>query len=121
MERVLLMCFSNTEEYKHKLQEVREIFRTESGIFVLESGSEIFITFNTTYDFRMGGYIKINKKKGYNVCFSIDALNHLSMEANGSVVKDWSPDWDKYRNSILLIRNGEFTQIQTKLREIIKY
>lgn len=116
------MCFSNVDEYKNKLQEIREIFRPDTGIFVLEGdGDEIFLTFNTTYDFRMGGYIKVNKKKENRIIFTIDALNHLSMEANGSIVKDWSPNWDDYRNSILLVRNDEFVQIKTKLKEVIKW
>lgn len=121
MEKVLLMCFSNSAEYKTKLQEIREIYRPERGIFVLESDSEIFLTFNTSYDFRMSGFIKINKKRDYNVLFTIDAINWLSAEANGVVVKDWIPNWELYKNSILLLRNEEFTQIRTKLKEIIKY
>lgn len=120
--KVLLMCFSNIEEYKNQLQEVREIFRPEGGIFVLgaEESEEVFITFNTTYDFRRGGYIKINKKRETNTLFTIDAINWLSEQVNGRVDKGFIPDWELYRNSILLLRGGEFTQIRTKLREVIQ-
>lgn len=120
--RVLLMCFSNADEYRNKLQEVREIFRPEGGIFVLgdEETDEVFITFNTTYEFKMGGFIKINKNREHNVLFTIDAVNWLSEQHSGRVDKSFIPNWESYRNSILLLRGGEFTHIKTKLREVIK-
>ena len=121
--RVLLMCFSNTEDYRSKLQEIREVFRPEGSIFVLENrfdDNEIYVTFNTEYNFKIGGYIKINKKRDTNTLFTIDAVNYLSMQENGEIIKDWIPNWNEFENCLLLIRNGELAVIPTKIREIIK-
>jgi hypothetical protein len=120
--RVLLMCFSNEEDYRNKLQEIREIYRPDGGIFVLENrddSDEIFVTFNTEYNFKMLGYIKINKKRETNTLFTIDAVNWLSEQENGKVVKDWIPNWEEFNNCLLLIRNGELAVIPTKIKEII--
>ena len=117
------MSFSSTEDYRSRLQEIREVFRPEGGIFVLENrfdDKEIFITFNTEYNFKVSGYIKINKKRDTNTLFTIDAVNYLSMQENGEIVKDWIPNWNEFHNCLLLIRNGELAVIPTKIREIIK-
>jgi len=119
--RVLLMCFSSIEDYRNKLQEIREVFRPESNLFVLENRfdeNEIFITFNTEYNFKIAGCIKINKKK--NTLFTIDAVNYLSIQENGEIVKDWIPNWNEFENCLLLMRNGEFSVIPTKVKEVIK-
>lgn len=121
--RVLLMSFSNTEEYRNKLQEIREIYRPESNIFVLENrfeGDEVWITFNTEYNFKMPGFIKVNKRKSTNTIFTIDAVNELSIRENGKIDKDFVPNWEEFNNCLILIRNGELAVIPTKLREIIK-
>jgi len=121
--RVLLMCFSSTEDYRNKLQEIREVFRPDSNLFVLENRfdeNEIFITFNTEYNFKIAGCIKINKKKDTNTLFSIDAVNQLSIQENGEIIKDWIPNWNEFENCLLLMRNGELAGIPTRIKEIIK-
>lgn len=121
--RVLLLSFSTLEEYRSELQRIREVYRPESNIFVLENidePTEVYVTFNTTYNFKMSGIIKCNKKKGYNVIFTIDALNALAIRDIGKVDKEYTPDWEQYRNSLLLIRDGELYIAKTKVKEIIK-
>ena len=121
--RVLLMCFSSTEDYRNKLQEIREIYRPSSNIFVLENrfeGDEVWITFNTEYNFKMPGFIKANKRKSTNTIFTIDAVNELSIRENGVIDKSFVPNWNEFENCLLLIRNGELCVIPTKLKEIIK-
>lgn len=121
--RVLLMSFSSEDEYKTHLQVIREIYRPDSSIFVLQNSDnddDIFITFNTEYNFKTPGIIKIHKKRETNTLFSVDSVNELSMRANGRIDKEWSPNWEEYRNSLLLMRDGELSVIPTKIREIIK-
>ena len=121
--RVLLMSFSSTEDYRSRLQEIREVFRPEGGIFVLENRfdeNEIFITFNTEYNFKMVGYIKINKKKDTNTLFTIDAVNQLSIQESGVIDSNFVPNWNEFHNCLLLIRNGELAVIPTKIKEIIR-
>ena len=121
--RVLLMSFSSESEYKTHLQVIREIYRPESSIFVIQNrydDNEIYITFNTQYNFKTPGIIKINKKRETNTLFTIDAVNYLSMQENGEVLKDFIPNWNEFENCLLLMRDGEFSVIPTKVKEIIK-
>jgi len=50
----------------------------------------------------------------------VDSVNELSMRTNGKIDKEWSPNWEEYRNSLLLMRDGELAVIPTRLREIIR-
>ena len=121
--RVLLMSFSSEVEYRTHLQVIREIYRPETSLFVLQNcdnDDEIFITFNTEYNFKTPGIIKIHKKRETNTLFSVDSLNELSIRANGKIDKSFIPDWEQYRNSLLLMRDGELAVIPTKIKEIIK-
>jgi hypothetical protein len=121
--RVLLMSFSSEVEYRTHLQVIREIYRPDSSIFVIQNcdnDAEIFITFNTEYNFKTPGIIKIHKKRETNTLFSVDSINELSMRANGKIDKSFIPDWEQYRNCLLLMRDGELAIIPTKVKEIIK-
>jgi hypothetical protein len=121
--RVLLMSFSSEVEYRTHLQTIREIYRPDSSLFVIQNrydDNEIFITFNTEYNFKTPGTIKVNKRKSTNTIFTIDAVNHLSIQENGVIDKDWIPNWEEFHNCLLLVRNGELAVIPTKIREIIK-
>jgi hypothetical protein len=121
--RVLLMSFSNESEYRTHLQVIREIYRPESSLFVIQNrydDNEIFITFNTQYNFKTPGIIKINKKRETNTLFSVDAVNHLSIQENGKIDKDWIPNWNEFENCLLIMRDGELAVIPTKIKEILK-
>ena len=117
------MSFSSEVEYRTHLQVIREIYRPETSLFVLQNcdnDDEIFITFNTEYNFKTPGIIKIHKKRETNTLFSVDSLNELSIRANGKIDKGFVPDWEQYRNSLLLMRDGELAIIPTKVKEIIR-
>ncbi len=121
--RVLLLSFSTLEEYRTELQRIREVYRPESSIFVLENveePNEVYVTFNTTYNFKMSGIIKMNKNKDTNTLFTIDALNTLAIREIGKISRDFVPDWEQYRNCLLLIRDGELYIAKTKIKEIVK-
>ena len=115
------MCFSNEDDYRSKLQQIREIYRPDSNIFVIQNrydDTEIYITFNTEYNFKMPGYIKVNKKN--TTIFTIDAVNELSIRETGKIDKSFVPNWNEFENCLLLIRDGELNVIPTKIKEIIK-
>jgi len=120
----LLLTFATLDTYKVELQNIREIHRPENTIFVLqgvEDENQIFITYNTDYDFKMVGTIKINRTKSTRTLFTIDAVNYLSKEALGYIDKTFIPNWKEYENCLLLIRGGEFESVPVKLKEILRY
>jgi hypothetical protein len=120
MERnVFLMRISNLSEYKTHLQQLREIYNMKSGrIFVLQNrfdDNEVFITFNTEYNWRVDGILKVNRKKDTNTLFTINALNLLSMQENGKIDKDWTPNWNEFMNCLLLSKDNQLNVIPTVL------
>ncbi len=102
---------------------IKMLWKPEGKVFVFNKKWEIpptefYITWNTTYDFKMPGVIKINRRG--TTLFTIDALNQLSIESNGKIDKEWSPDWENYRNHILLMKKdgSGVNQIETVIYEM---
>ena len=120
-KRVLLLCFSNKEDWEKDLADIKEIYRPEKGIFVLQNRfdeNEIYITFNTKteYNFRRKGVIKINRAKGTGTLFTIDALNKLAIDELGYIDKEWIPNWNEFENCLLLIRGEGLEVIPTDIK-----
>ena len=120
-KRVLLLCFSNKEDWEKDLADIKEIYRPEKGIFVLQNRfdeNEIYITFNTKteYKFRRKGVIKINRAKGTGTLFTIDALNKLAIDELGYIDKEWIPNWNEFENCLLLIRGEGLEVIPTDIK-----
>lgn len=125
MKKSLLLWIVTPSELDNVVAKVKEVWKPEADIFVFVHRyeiptSEFYVTWNTTYEFRMPGVIKINRKG--STLFTIDALNELSIKENGKIDKDWSPNWNEYENQILLTnREGlGITQIPTMIYEKIK-
>lgn len=125
MKKSLLLWIVTPSELDNVVAKVKEVWRPEADIFVFVNRyeiptSEFYVTWNTTYEFRMPGVIKINRKG--STLFTIDALNQLSLKENGKIDKSWSPNWNEYENQILLSNSESdiVSQIPTMIYEKIK-
>jgi hypothetical protein len=121
----LLCTFSTSKNYKSDIESISEVYNIQGDrVYVLSNvdcHNEIFLTFNgynTT-----GRYYKrtisVHRKKNYNILYSINALNELlrleNIEYNH---KNVDINWIKYRNSIVTMKDGKLSVIQTKLVSI---
>ena len=94
-------------------------------IFVLfvKSTNEYVVTYNIeqgNVNSIPENTILVHHKKEFNVLYSINSLNELNKsENNGIVDKNFSINWGKYSNSILLTQHGEFKQLNTKIYKIV--
>jgi hypothetical protein len=94
-------------------------------IFVLfvKSTNEYVVTYNIeqgNVNSIPENTILVHRKKEFNVLYSINSLNELiKSENNGIVDKNFSINWGKYSNSILLTQHGEFKQLNTKIYKIV--
>jgi len=95
-------------------------------IFVLysKSNDEYICTYNVD-PFNTSGELLENtilahRKKEYNTLYTINALNSLIVKLNGGILDTrYKIEWSDYRNSILLTKNNEFKQLDTKIHKII--
>ncbi len=96
-------------------------------IFVLESTgtAELICTYNPDYHNMneakiISNTILLHRKKETNTLYSINSLNILLKEINGGVVDPTVQiNWEEYRNSMLITRQGVFTKLDTKIFSII--
>jgi len=94
-------------------------------IFVLfiKSSNEYVVTYNIdqgNIQTIPPSTILVHRKKHTNTLYTINALNELIKRLNGGVVdKSFPVEWDHYKNCILLTRQGELKQLNTKIHKII--
>ena len=97
---------------------------TGGKIFTLQSiEQELFLL---TYNLDFGNLahfpkntILVHRKKGYNVLYTINALNLIVKQLTGGFVdQKKNVDWGMYRNSLLLTESTQLKQIKTKLFSI---
>ena len=88
----------------------------------VENPNEIFLTFNgakTGTDYYQHT-ISVHRKKEYNVLYSINALNELvKIENLGNFSSRTDIKWEKYRNSLITVKDGELKITSTKLVKIL--
>lgn len=120
----IFTTFTKPEELEITVDKVKSNYSILfSKIFVFSSPEteELICTYNIDYNNCNASHIientvLLHRKKVTKTLYSINAINALN--------KDKEPgyheiDWEKYRESILLTRKGVFTQLKTKLYDII--
>lgn len=124
MKSSLLLWIVKPEELDEAVEKIKQIWRPEGFIYIMQKHLEIpieefYIIWNTKYDFRYPNVIKLNRRG--STYFTIDAMNILSIRDRGKIDKEFTPNWEDYKYSILLSnRMGELNQIKTITYDIVK-
>lgn len=130
MQTQLLCTFTNKEELKNTLQQIRETYHiVYNYIYVLQNkGSleELFITYNIDTEYKpakpLANTILVHRKKQSNTLYTINALNELVKEENNGVLdKKFSIDWEKFKNSIIVTNVEGTKKISTRIFEVIEF
>ena len=130
MQTQLLCTFTNKEELQNTLQLIRETYHiVYNYIYVLQNKGnldELFITYNIDTTLKperpLEDTILVHRKKQSNTLYTINALNELVKEENGGVLdKNYSIDWDKFRNSIIVTNVEGTKKISTRIFEVIEF
>ena len=130
MQTQLLCTFTNKEELQNTLQLIRETYHiVYNYIYVLQNKGnldELFITYNidTTQkpEKPLEDTILVHRKKQSNTLYTINALNELVKEENGGVLdKNYSIDWDKFKNTIIVTNVEGTKKISTRIFEVIEF
>ena len=121
----IFCTFTSKEDLKKDTDYIVGTFTITGGkIFTLQSiEQELFLL---TYNLDFGNLahfpkntILVHRKKGYNVLYTINALNLIVKQLTGGFVdQKKNVDWGMYRNSLLLTESTQLKQIKTKLFSI---
>jgi hypothetical protein len=130
MKTQLLCTFAETDSLQDILQKVRENYKiVYNYIYILQNKTsleELYITYNIDVDFRppvqLENTILVHRKKQSNTLYTINALNQLIKEENGGVLDtNFSLDWDKFKNSIILTGATGIRKIPTRIFQKIEF
>ena len=130
MKSILLLSFVSYDNLYDALEQISETLGIQkSQIFVFKivqtndyaltynlSADKVNIQFNSIYPTNT---IAIHRKKMTNTLYSLNAMNEIiKKENNGVFKKNYNLDWEKYENSLIIIKNGKVKVFETKLIRI---
>lgn len=130
MQTQLLCTFTTKDQLQDTLQQIRETYHiVYNYIYVLQNKSnlsELFVTYNIDTSFKpdkpLSDTILVHRKKQSNTLYTINALNELVKEENGGVLdKNYSIDWDKFKNTIIVTNVEGTKRISTRIFEVIEF
>ena len=130
MQTQLLCTFTTKEELKNTLQLIRETYHiVYNYIYVLQNKGnldELFITYNidTQYQptYPLRDTILVHRKKQSNTLYTINSLNEVVKELNGGIMdKNFTVDWDKFKNCIIVTNTEGVKKISTRIYEVIEF
>ena len=130
MQTQLLCTFATKEKLQDTLQEIRETYHiVYNYIYVLQNKGnleELFVTYNIDTSYRpdrpLEDTILVHRKKQSNTLYTINALNELVKEENNGVLdKQFSIDWEKFKNSIIVTNVAGTKRISTRIYEVIEF
>lgn len=127
----LLITFTDTKNLDRTIEEIKQCYNILfNKIFILQNKDdekELICSYNIDetkeidVDIIPKNTIGVHRKKHTNSLYTINALNYLIQVLNdGKLDKNYSVPWEKYSNCILVINNGEFKKINTKLFNIVE-
>jgi hypothetical protein len=123
--RTQLLCtFTNESEFENIVDRILkefELFSRKIFILKLDPSKELVVSYNiipNTSKF-LPSTIMVHRKKESNTMYTINALNRLIVDENGSMDKTYQVDWDKYRNSVILTDGNGYKVMKTSLFRII--
>lgn len=114
-KNILIGVFTNKNKLLSLLERLKINFKVDLNkirIFTIESKSyEYLITFQALsrepFLKNIENSTVIHTKNG--CLFSINALNKLIEGESGSINKDYLIDWKKYKNTLLILTNGNLS------------
>jgi hypothetical protein len=118
--------FTGEPELDHTIGMIQKTYIVVyKRIFVLsiEDSDELVCSFNVDKNStqrQLPSAMLVHRKKESNTLYTINSLNSLiKIENNGILDPNYSVDWNKYSNSLLVTSNNELKVLKTKIYQII--
>lgn len=127
MSNKLFCTFTTQERVEDLVQVIKGRYHIlYDKIFILQciGKEELIVTYNVDFN-NIGDFLEdtilVHRKKHTNTLYTINALNELIIELNnGYLDKNFMINWEDYKNSVLLTKDGQLEIIKTKLFQIIE-
>ena len=126
-QRQLLCTFATLAELESELAAIARTYKVDGDIYVLQNQDvtdDVYLTYNVRRDMvtpRRPKTISVHRKKDYNVIYSINALNLMAGgDFSGSLNPRHEIDWDRYRNSLVVVNGKSITVFPTVLLKIVR-
>lgn len=126
--RQLLCTFSNITDYQKLAESILKFYQVYSNrIFVFENSkneAELYLTFNVINMRKdapkFPNTILIHRKKQTNTLYTLNAMNRLIQEENGSLDKNYIVKWNLYENSLIITGEVSIRIIPLKIFTVIE-
>jgi hypothetical protein len=124
--RQLLCTFSTATEFQKTITEILAFYEVYSKrIFAfsnVKNPKEIFLTYNVLNMQRDAqkypNTILIHRKKQTNTLYTLNAMNRLIEEENGSLDKTYVVNWHLYENSLIITGDVSIRIIPLKIHSV---
>lgn len=125
--RQLLCTFSSDKEYRKTIEEILQFYKVYSErIFIFENSNnntEIFLTYNVLNldkkSIKFKNTILIHRKKQTNTLYTLNAMNRLIEEENGTFDKNYIVEWHLYENSLIITGDVSIKIIPLKIHKVV--
>lgn len=124
--RQLLCTFSTDQEYKKIAFDIKKFYNfTNDKIFVFsneKNNLEYYLTYNVFNEKKIDKFpntILIHRKKQTNTLYTLNSMNRLIEEENGSFDKSYILDWKLYSNSLILTNEISVRIIPLKIVTVL--
>ena len=109
-----------------RVDETLDLLKGKVGgkVFVLNIGKEqeLAVTYNLVDKLPkelVSSTVLCHRHKITNTIYTINALNTIIRQEAGTENKEYRIDWNRYRNSLLVVQNKELVQFETKIINIL--
>ena len=127
-QRQLLCTFSFESSFKKTVEEIKKFYSVYNNKFFIFSNvnvpKEIFITYNivcSKKEFpKFPDTISIHRKKQTNTLYTLNAMNEvIKSENDGILDREFSVNWEAYKDSLILTGSPSIKIISIKFLEIV--
>lgn len=127
MKKQLLCTFTDSKTYTSVIEQIKSFYElTDNKIFVFSNSKnlrEVYLTYNVNRKdnnlTKFAGTISVHRKKETNTLYTLNAMNKIIEEENGSLDKNYQLDWNLYKNCIILTGDNGLRIVDLKLFSII--
>jgi hypothetical protein len=131
IKKQLLCTFSDPKNYRQVSDSIFRFYNTIDNnrvfVFVNEKNSnKLFLTYSIVFDNKdtqnvFPNTISIHRKKGFNVLYTLNALNTLIRDENGGELDNkFVIQWKLYQNSLIMTADISIRIIPIKIQKVIK-
>lgn len=125
--RQLLCTFSTSTDFRKTIEEILDFYEVYSKrVFAFsntQNPKEVFLTYNVVNMQRdapkFPNTILIHRKKQTNTLYTLNAMNRLIEEENGSLDKTYQVNWSLYENSLIITGDISVRIIPLKIHSVV--